>query len=218
MCGILLSVVPSQNKPLWDAVTCRDTCQACRVAGRASGRLRVICEWAPDPGTACGMQKDLYFFFKEQKKEEEITRVRKAVKGLPLMCTETEAQKSFSSEEFAKPLWSPPLQLFMVKVDTSWSHQSAQLFVFNPFTPWSYRLACSQVSGRKRHSKYSWSCCVCAPKQYSLSFPLCTLFVLVLFYTARTDWLSWKTKNISLASNPMTGLLEVASSSSAKER
>lgn len=90
------------------------------MAGRASGRLRVICEWAPDPGTACGMQKDLYFFFlKEQKKEEEITRVRKAVKGLPLMCTETEAQKSFSSEEFAKPLWSPPLQLFMVKVDTS---------------------------------------------------------------------------------------------------
>lgn len=61
--------------------------------------------------------------------------MRKAVKGLPLMCTETEAQKSFSSEEFAKPLWSPPLQLFMVKVDTSWSHQSAQLFVFNPFTP-----------------------------------------------------------------------------------
>lgn len=163
-------------------------------------------------------RKTFIFFLKEQKKEEEITRVRKAVKGLPLMCTETEAQKSFSSEEFAKPLWSPPLQLFMVKVDTSWSHQSAQLFVFNPFTPWSYRLACSQVSGRKRHSKYSWSCCVCAPKQYSLSFPLCTLFVLVLFYTARTDWLSWKTKNISLASNPMTGLLEVASSSSAKER
>lgn len=163
-------------------------------------------------------RKTFIFFLKEQKKEKEITRVRKAVKGLPLMCTETEAQKSFSSEEFAKPLWSPPLQLFMVKVDTSWSHQSAQLFVFNPFTPWSYRLACSQVSGRKRHSKYSWSCCVCAPKQYSLSFPLCTLFVLVLFYTARTDWLSWKTKNISLASNPMTGLLEVASSSSAKER
>lgn len=163
-------------------------------------------------------RKTFIFFLKEQKKEEEITRVRKAVKGLPLMCTETEAQKSFSSEEFAKPLWSPPLQLFMVKVDTSWSHQSAQLFVFNPFTPWSYRLACSQVSGRKRHSKYSWSRCVCAPKQYSLSFPLCTLFVLVLFYTARTDWLSWKTKNISLASNPMTGLLEVASSSSAKER
>lgn len=64
-------------------------------------------------------RKTFIIFFKRTKKEEEITRVRKAVKGLPLMCTETEAQKSFSSEEFAKPLWSPPLQLFMVKVDTS---------------------------------------------------------------------------------------------------
>lgn len=164
------------------------------LSGLQSGRT---CLWSPSCHLWVGSwswnslryaERPFFFFLKEQKEEEEITRVRKAVKGLPLMCTETEAQKSFSSEEFAKPLWSPPLQLFMVKVDTSWSHQSAQLFVFNPFTPWSYRLACSQVSGRKRHSKYSWSCCVCAPKQYSLSFPLCTVCFGAFLHCE--DWLT----------------------------
>lgn len=37
-----------------DAVTCRDTCQACRGAERFSGRPRVICDRAPRPETACG--------------------------------------------------------------------------------------------------------------------------------------------------------------------
>lgn len=64
MSGMLSSaaVVLSQNTLLRDCgyvVTCRDTCQASRAAGRASGHLPVICDLAPGPGTMCGTQKDL---------------------------------------------------------------------------------------------------------------------------------------------------------------
>lgn len=59
--AFIVAVVLSQNTPLWCGyvVTCRDTCRASRAAGCASGRLRVICDRAPGPGTACDIQKDL---------------------------------------------------------------------------------------------------------------------------------------------------------------
>lgn len=48
-------------------------------------------------------RKTFIYFLKRKKEEEEITRVRKAVKGLPLMCTETEAKRGFLQKTLLNP-------------------------------------------------------------------------------------------------------------------
>lgn len=66
------------------------------------------------------------------------------------------------------------------------------------------------VNQKKRHSEYSHGCCVCAPKQRSLSFTsLRTLFILVLFYTIGA-WLSRRRKTSLWL--PTTRPLDAASS------
>lgn len=59
MFGIILSVVLSQNIPLWDAVTSRDTCQACRVAGHAPDPIYWIWARALGSETVSKTEKDL---------------------------------------------------------------------------------------------------------------------------------------------------------------
>lgn len=145
----------------------------------------------------------------EQRMKEKLIKIKTEVEGQNKVSptAQTEMLRSNLKKFYFKRERNPPSESFVALFNFWWlRHRSSQCSAFClavPSLSAPHRLAHGQASSRRRHSKYSKSCRVCAPKQYSLSFPLCTL---CLFWCSFTPWglTELENENISPTSNAMT--------------